>query len=346
MGNLSEDLDVGNTQPGGKQLEMAGLVKSLKILRQSMNVAMGPRLFNFKGMVTPIKDLKSRTVLPLILVIVAQTAAIIWRHGPRLASLVATSKVYLGKFNVSSEHFRETTPMMALLLLAIVVVWFLSSRPPPIYLVDYACFKPGKECKMASERFLELAAKSKYFTESSLEFQRKILASSGLGPETYIPLSMHAEPTDFTLTTSMKEAETALFTAVAELLKKTGVKATEIGVLVVNCSTFCPIPSMSAMVVNHFKLREDTETYNLGGMGCSAGVIAISMARDLLKVHKKTYAIVLSTEMISGHQVYTGNDRSMMVGNCIFRWGASALLMSNQHSKSSPPPSIFNPLHV
>ena len=38
------------------------------------------------------------------------------------------------------------------------------------------------------------------------------------------------------------------------------------------------------MVVNHFKMRSNVNSYNLGGMGCSAGVIAIGLAKELLQV--------------------------------------------------------------
>ena len=41
--------------------------------------------------------------------------------------------------------------------------------------------------------------------------------------------------------------------------------------LVVNCSLFNPTPSLSAMIINKFKMRTNIESYNLGGMGCSAG---------------------------------------------------------------------------
>jgi 3-ketoacyl-CoA synthase len=58
----------------------------------------------------------------------------------------------------------------------------------------------------------------------------------------------------------------------------------QIDVLIVNCSIFNPTPSLSAMIVNHFKMRSNIVTYNLGGMGCSAGIIAISLARELLQV--------------------------------------------------------------
>lgn len=38
------------------------------------------------------------------------------------------------------------------------------------------------------------------------------------------------------------------------------------------------------MIINHFKMRSNIVSYNLAGMGCSAGVIAINMAKELLQV--------------------------------------------------------------
>ncbi|KAI4376054.1 hypothetical protein MLD38_013850 [Melastoma candidum] len=46
---------------------------------------------------------------------------------------------------------------------------------------------------------------------------------------------------------------------------------------------FNPTPSLSAMIVNKYKLRGNIKSYNLGGMGCSAGVIAVDLAKDLLQ---------------------------------------------------------------
>ena len=54
--------------------------------------------------------------------------------------------------------------------------------------------------------------------------------------------------------------------------------------LIVNCSAFNPTPSLSAAVVNHFKMRQDVRTYNLSGMGCAASVIGIDLAMELLAV--------------------------------------------------------------
>ncbi|GAU31033.1 hypothetical protein TSUD_214690 [Trifolium subterraneum] len=76
-----------------------------------------------------------------------------------------------------------------------------------------------------------------------------------------------------------------MFGAIDEVLEKTSVKAKDIGILVVNCSLFNPIPSLSAMIVNHYNLRENLLSYNLDGMGCSAGVISIDHVKDLLQLY-------------------------------------------------------------
>ena len=58
----------------------------------------------------------------------------------------------------------------------------------------------------------------------------------------------------------------------------------QVDILIVNCSLFNPTPSLSAMIVNHFKMKSSIVSYNLSGMGCSAGVISISLAKELLQV--------------------------------------------------------------
>ena len=65
-----------------------------------------------------------------------------------------------------------------------------------------------------------------------------------------------------------------------------------------NCSLFNPTPSLSAMVVNHFGMRPDIKSYNLSGMGCSAGIISIGLARELLQacsLHSLHAALHVST---------------------------------------------------
>ncbi|KAJ7514513.1 hypothetical protein O6H91_23G047800 [Diphasiastrum complanatum] len=209
---------------------------------------------------------------------------------------------------------------------------YFMSRPRPIYLVDFSCYKGGEERACSKERFLECSKRTDSFSENSLEFQRKISERSGLGEETYLPPVVFSEKPNPSMRLAREEAEMVMFAALDELFEKTGLKPKEVGILIVNCSLFVPTPSLSAMIVNHYKMRGNIRSYNLGGMGCSAGVIAIDLAKDLLQVHRNTYAVVVSMENITLNW-YFGNNRSMLVSNCIFRMGGGAILLSNRGSE-------------
>ena len=63
-----------------------------------------------------------------------------------------------------------------------------------------------------------------------------------------------------------------------------GVDPASVGAVITTCCTFNPTPSLSAFVVNRFGLRPGVKTYSLGGMGCSASIIALDLANELLKV--------------------------------------------------------------
>ncbi|KAL3629528.1 hypothetical protein CASFOL_026750 [Castilleja foliolosa] len=125
------------------------------------------------------------------------------------------------------------------------------------------------------------------------------------------------------------EASAVIFVALDELFEKSGVRPKDVGVLVLNCSLFNPTPSLSAIVINHYKMRGNILSFNLGGMGCSAGIIAVDLARDMLLPNPSNYAVVVSTEMV-GYNWYPRKDRSMLIPNCYFRMGCSAVLLSNR----------------
>jgi 3-ketoacyl-CoA synthase len=223
--------------------------------------------------------------------------------------------------------------LVSLVICSLLLVFFLTvyvmSRPRPIYLVDYACYLPQESLKVKLNYFLERTKMSGFFDEKSVTFQQKILERSGLGDETYLPKAMHALPPCPNMKFAREEAEEVMFGCLDELFEKTKVKPKDIGVLVVNCSLFNPTPSLSAMIVNKYKMRGNIRTFNLGGMGCSAGVISIDLAKDILQVHGGTYAVVVSMENITQNW-YFGNRRSMLIPNCLFRTGGAAILLSNK----------------
>ncbi|CAN1279766.1 3-ketoacyl-CoA synthase 2 [Linum perenne] len=216
------------------------------------------------------------------------------------------------------------------LIIFLSTLYFMS-RPKKVYLLDFSCYKPLPERTCTRETFYDRSIRAGAFTDDNVAFQKKILERSGLGQKTYLPEAVLRIPPNPNMEEARKEAELVMFSAIDELLGKTGVKAKDIGILIVNCSLFNPTPSLSAMVVNHYKLRGNIASYNLGGMGCSAGLISIDLAKQLLQVHPNSYALVVSMENITLNW-YFGNDRSMLVSNCLFRMGGAAILLSNRSS--------------
>ena len=92
---------------------------------------------------------------------------------------------------------------------------------------------------------------------------------------------------------------------------------------------FSPGPSLASMIVRRFKMRDDVKSYSLAGMGCSAGTVGIDMAARALRVGRRPgYALVVVTENTSLNW-YFGNNKHMLVTNCIFRVGSAAALITD-----------------
>ncbi|GAA0140668.1 hypothetical protein LIER_01974 [Lithospermum erythrorhizon] len=223
--------------------------------------------------------------------------------------------------------------LVSIIIFSTVLVFgstvYFMTRKRPVFLVDYSCYKAPDNLKVPFKTFVEHSRQMDGFLETSLEFQKKILERSGLGDDTYAPEAMHFIPPKPSMQAAREEAEMVMFGALDNLFANTGLKPKDIGILVVNCSLFNPTPSLSAMIVNKYKLRGNVLSFNLGGMGCSAGVIAVDLAKDLLQVHRNTYAVVVSTENITQNW-YFGNRKSMLIPNCLFRVGGAAVLLSNK----------------
>lgn len=240
-------------------------------------------------------------------------------------------------------------------LLAVRHWW---QRRQAVYLLDLACFKPPDRLKVSVERFLTGSRASGMFSEESLDFQRRISNSNGLSEETYLapsleafeqayqlreqraaaglPTSTPAEDTlkIMTMVAAREESSMVMFGSVQDVLDRCGLRPTDIDILVVNCSLFNPTPSLASMIINHFGMRTDILSFNLGGMGCSAGVIAIGLAQKVLQTEPNKVALVVSTENVTFNW-YLGNDRSMLIPNTLFRIGGAAVVLTNKPSWKS-----------
>ncbi|OUZ99474.1 FAE1/Type III polyketide synthase-like protein [Macleaya cordata] len=170
---------------------------------------------------------------------------------------------------------------------------------------------------------------TKIFNQDSISFMEKLIRSSGQGEETYLPPPLHYIPPRASHQDAINEAQMVFFPVIDDLLSKTKISPLQIDVLVLNCSSFSPSPSLSSIIINKYSMKTDIKSFNISGMGCSAGVIGINIAQNLLKIYKNYYALVVSSEILSNNW-YAGNDKSKMVLNSMFRMGCSAVLLTNK----------------
>jgi len=226
-------------------------------------------------------------------------------------------------------------------LLLLIRYWLNRER---VYLVDFECFKNREPNWVSYDVFERRSKQKRCFSDDAMDFQMRMLKKSGLSSEAMFPNGLQRDPPEPTMAWAREEAEQVLFSVVADLLEKTGMKPRDIDILVVNCSLFNPTPSLSAMIINKFKMRSNIESYNLGGMGCSAGIISIGLAKRLLgSLGRGGYALVVSTENITQNW-YQGNERSMLIPNTIFRMGGAAMLLTNKRSEARR--SLYELEHV
>lgn len=202
-------------------------------------------------------------------------------------------------------------------------------RRSTVYLIDFACYRPGDHLRAPRSLFTEHVEIMDEQTRESIEFQKKVSERSGISEEAYAPPNMQELPADTSLNSTIAETKDVLFAVVDHLLTKHNVNPKTIDILVSNCSLFCPTPSITTMIVNKFGFRSNIKSISLSGMGCSAGILSIDLAKDLLKVRKNSVALVLSMEAVTPNG-YKGSTKSMLISNVLFRMGGAAILLSNR----------------
>ncbi|WVZ02014.1 hypothetical protein V8G54_022820 [Vigna mungo] len=142
----------------------------------------------------------------------------------------------------------------------------------------------------------KLIKRSENLGPNEYRFLLKAIVSSGIGEQTYAPRNIfegrEATPT---LHDSIEEMEEFFNDAIAKLLAKSKVSPSEIDVLVVNISMLAALPSLSARIINRYKLRHDVKVYNLTGMGCSASLISMDIVKNIFKTQRNKLALLGDT---------------------------------------------------
>mmetsp|Transcript_15144 Transcript_15144/g.34981 ORF Transcript_15144/g.34981 Transcript_15144/m.34981 type:complete len:537 (-) Transcript_15144:76-1686(-) len=215
-----------------------------------------------------------------------------------------------------------------------LLVYLFAKRPAQTYLLEFCTFEAPEEWKVTHSQLMEMMRRQQCFSEESINFLSRILDKSGTGPATAWPPSIvqclkDGKPQNKSVENAREESMIVICKVIEDVLAKTKTKPRDIDILVINCSLFSPTPSLCALAAHHFGMRSDLQSYNLAGMGCSASVIAVDLAKDLLNARGRNgLALVVSTENLT-QNLYLGNDRSMLLQNTLFRCGGAAMLLSN-----------------
>ncbi|KAK6156407.1 hypothetical protein DH2020_010655 [Rehmannia glutinosa] len=153
----------------------------------------------------------------------------------------------------------------------------------------------------------------------------------GIGEETTARATSSTRENSPTLQDGISEMEEFFIDTLDRLFRKTGVSPREIDVLVVNVALLSSAPSLTSKIINYYKMRDDVKSFNLTGMGCSGSLISINLVQNIFKSHKNAMAIVVCSESIAPNW-YSGNDKSMILTNCLFRSGGCSILLTNNRA--------------
>ncbi|KAK7311215.1 hypothetical protein RJT34_09206 [Clitoria ternatea] len=205
----------------------------------------------------------------------------------------------------------------------------LHRRGQSCYMLAYECFKPPEDTKLDTNTCAKIVLRNRNLRLDEFRFLLKTIVSSGIGENTYCPKTvLEGKEMCPTLKDTFDEIDEIMFDTLDNLFERTGFSPSDIDILVVNVSLFSPAPSLTAHIINRYKMREDIKAFNLTGMGCSASVVGIDMVQQLFKTYKNSLGIVVSTEDLGAHW-YCGRDKKMMLSNCLFRSGGASMLFTN-----------------
>ncbi|XP_041024333.1 3-ketoacyl-CoA synthase 19-like [Juglans microcarpa x Juglans regia] len=208
----------------------------------------------------------------------------------------------------------------------------LQWRDQGCYMLAYECYRAPEDRKLDTESCAKIVLRNKNLGLEEYRFLLKTIVSSGLGEETYGPPNVVEGREECpTMADADFETNEVIFDTLDKLFATTGVSPSEVDILVVNVSLFSPSPSLTARIINRYKMRENVKAFNLAGMGCSASLIAIDIVQRLFKTYKEAFAVVVSTESMGPHW-YRGKEKSMLLSNCLFRAGGCSMLFTNNRA--------------
>ncbi|EPS63248.1 hypothetical protein M569_11539, partial [Genlisea aurea] len=212
-------------------------------------------------------------------------------------------------------------------------------KNPCCYMLNYECYVPSGDDetgrKLTTESSARIVLRNRNLGLEQYRFLLQTMVNSGIGEETYCPKNVIAGREQISsLADALEEIDDIMFRTLDGVFSRSGVSPSEIDILVVNVSLLSPAPSLTARIVNRYRMRDDVKAFNLSGMGCSASLVAVDLVHQLFKIYPRRLAVVVSTESL-GPNWYSGKNKSFMLSNCLFRSGGCSMLLSNDPGRAA-----------
>lgn len=261
---------------------------------------MGREVFGAPTTAQQAKDkaaVMCRRVIPLLLL----AAAVFLATRPSSSKLPAG--LLLQVHLLSSKLGLSPAAVVVACWAAAAAAWaYAVSRPRPVYLVDLSGYVAGAAHEASRAKTIAHFGRCGRFSDESMAFQKRMLERSGLGERTHFPASLISVPVDMCLRTAREESHAVIFGVVDDVLRRARVAPRDVGVLIFNSSLLSPTPSFTSLIANRYGMRHDVVSHNLSGMGCSAGIIAIDLAKRLLQVRSYDRVVLYTTMLYCGNQ--------------------------------------------
>src|SRR6266446_210602 len=124
--------------------------------------------------------------------------------------------------------------------------------------------------------------------------------------------------------------------AAEECLKRAGMTAQDIDLIItVSCTGFM-IPSLDAHLINLMGFRADVRRMPFTELGCAAGAMALGRASDYLQSRTDGNALIISVELPSLTFQRKDISQANLISSILFGDGAAAVIISNKNSTPGP----------
>lgn len=167
------------------------------------------------------------------------------------------------------------------------------------------------------------------------EFAERIFSRCGVHTR---QLSLTPEVLAKTLQERTPAIEDQLFSQAIAAVEGLELDRHEIGTVLSSTLYSLGGPTLAHRLVEHFRMRPDTDKYHVVGVGCASAVPLMRLLGQCLHSHPGQSGVIVAAESMSGILSSAGveDPRAKIVGSAIFGDGCAAALLSDDPGADGP----------